>query len=197
MERDQNVHDDTTDTTKGSSPWIDVVLVVPSWLLDRKIVGRIKPPPIPAAAGPRSTPTLRRPGPVVLGALGDLPAYSKIDGRSSATRPAGCFVGIRVSNSLTALHARPPLRASLKNCLHVFRNFRRQLRARFVQAQHHAGQLQSVVQPLVHQADRLQAASTNRGVPESVAAGGRKNIVGRGSALIVRMPSDGGQSIST
>ena len=63
---------------------------------------------------------------------------------------------MRVSNSRTLRPGAAALAGFAEELLDVAGHFGRELRARFVQAEHDAGQLQPVVEPLVHQADRLE-----------------------------------------
>ena len=74
------------------------------------------------------------------------------------------------------------MRASRKNCSTSLAHFGGQLRARFVQAQHDAGQLQPLVEPLVHQADRFEqlAQAVQR---EEVRLQRQEHIVDRGQRV--------------
>ncbi len=70
-----------------------------------------------------------------------------------------CQADVAADTSFEKPHGAPgaaALAGFFEELLDVARNFGGQLRARFVQAEHDAGKLQPVVEPFVHQADRVE-----------------------------------------
>ena len=145
----------------------------------------------------RSRPALRRPARGSLRRRASWPRIGRSTGRSSAPRPGGCCGGCAFRTAARRSRRGRPCGLRLKNCSTSLAHFGRQLRARFVQAQHDARQLQPVVEPLVHEADRFRAASLRPCSARKCGCSGRNTSSTAASALIVRMPSDGGQSMRT